>query len=155
MSEDNSNSSIPSTTEIIQKSQQNNNNNNNTSLPIDAPLPEVTSPSQQLTTKPNEIEKSTIEWVSQDSCGGCKQQDEFFNNTLKPQRDVPTEIIKIDINSDRGQQIADENNLKYVPFAKECLIFKDKTKQPECKTYNSYDPKNWKIKLNDNNTTPT
>lgn len=136
--EDNSSNieqTIPSTTEIIQKAQ------------------EVQQNQQQV--NPNEIEKSTIEWVSMDSCGGCKQQDDFFNNTLKPQRDVPTEITKVDINSERGQQIADENNLKYVPFAKECLIFKDKNKQPECKTYNRYDPKDWKLKVNETSSSTT
>lgn len=144
MSEDNN---IPSTTEIVQKAVAIEPQQQNTP-PIESPSQTATA-TATATINPNEVEKSTIEWVSQESCGGCQQQDEFFNNTLKPQRDVPTEITKIDINSDRGQQIADENNLKYVPFAKECLIFKDKNKQPECKTYNSYDPKHWKLKLNE------
>lgn len=123
---ENQQSTIPSTTEIVQKAQDN-----------------------------NGYSKRTVEWVSQDNCGACVKQEEFFNNVLKPQSDVPAEITKVDVKSDRGQQIADENNLKYTPFYTECLIPKDPNKKPECRTGNKYDPNEWKIKVNETNQSQT
>ena len=140
MSEDNSNSSIPSTTEIVQKSQE-----------AEQAQAQIQTPSQ-VSNNPNKVVKSEIKWLSMDGCGACPKQEDFFNNTLKPQRDVPTEITKIDVKSDQGQQIADENKLKYVPFAEECLIYEDPNKRPECRKINKYDPSEWKIKLNSDST---
>lgn len=123
---------IPSTSEIIQKAQE----------------------QQQVPTTDNSgYSKRVVEWVSQENCGACVKQEEFFNNVLKPQSDIPVEITKVDVKSERGQQIADEHNLKYTPFYKECLIPKDPTKQPECREGNKYDPNEWKIKVNESNST--
>lgn len=137
--EDNSSNieqTIPSTTEIIQKAQEQQQNqqpiNNNND---------------------NGIAKRTIEWVSQPNCGACEKQEEFFNNVLKPQSDVPIEITKVDVSSERGQQIADERNLKYTPFYEHCIVFKDPNRKPECTTGNDFNPKNWKIKLNETTST--
>jgi hypothetical protein len=150
LSEDNIDNTIPSTTEIVQKSQeaqaqQQSEQQNNTSP--------VATTTTTTASNPNKVVKSTIEWLSMEGCGACPKQEAFFNDTLKPQRDVPTEITKVDVKSDRGQQIADENKLKYVPFAEECLIFEDPNKKPECRKINKYDPSEWKIKLNSDSTT--
>lgn len=142
---------IPSTTEIVQKAQEAQTQQN--TPPIEPP---VTQQSINNTDNNSGIVKRTIEWVSQDNCGACVKQEEFFNNVLKPQSDVPVEITKVDVKSDRGQQIADENKLKYTPFYTECLIPKDPNEKPKCRTGNKYDPNEWKIKLNnseDNNNT--
>lgn len=97
--------------------------------------------------------KREITWVGRtdgtNACGGCQDLNHFFNAELVPGSDVPTEVKKVDIDSPEGIQIKTENNLKYIPFAKECLISSDPEKPPECKTVNRYDKADWKIKVNE------
>lgn len=125
-------SAIPSTTEIIQKAQ------------------EQTAPSIPAVpaANPNEVEKVTIKWLSQEKCGGCESNQNFYDKELVPESDVPVEITKIDSESDEGKKLIDDKGLKYAPYVEYCKIFKDKSKEPDCKTINKYDPKFYQKKVN-------
>lgn len=94
-----------------------------------------------------------ITWVGRtdgsNACGGCQDLNNFFTNELVPQSDVPTNVKKLDVDSPEGKQIVQDNNLKYIPYAKECLISSDPNKEPECKEVNRWDKNDWKIKVND------
>lgn len=119
---------------------------NNT--PIVDTQPDNNTQSNNNVTPTPKYSKSVIKVVGLDSCGHCRDVDNYIRTEIIPNADVPIEYAKVDAKSPEGQLIVEEKKLKHVPFVEQCLIPSKPDEKPQCSSINEFRKDFFKSKVN-------
>lgn len=83
-------------------------------------------------TKPNE--------EGDKACGHCTEADDFFETAKK--HDSRITYHKTEIDTDEGQEIAEDRDIRGLPYIKDCRTF-EKGGKPRCREIEGFEREDW------------
>lgn len=70
-------------------------------------------------------------------CGLCTEADQFFSDAEK--HDNRITYRKIEVDTEEGQKIAEDEDIEALPHIKDCRTF-EKGEKPRCRTIEGWEP---------------
>lgn len=123
-------------------------NSNLTAPP--SPEPSIASDSKEEPKKlQGKYQRREVQMLERAGCGGCEYAEDIIMNQVKPNSDVETILKKVAYDSPEGRAMIKENDIKYSPYIKECLIPTNPDEKPECKEYKTVQDYKYKLKVNE------
>jgi hypothetical protein len=78
------------------------------------------------------------------TCGNCVQLEGTIKDKVIQGSKIPVEFNQVDINSPEGREYVDKNDVKDMPYTKDCTIYKRQPKEvEECRTIVGYNEQDW------------
>jgi len=74
------------------------------------------------------------------ACPVCKEADDFLSSVVK--HDNRVKYTKIEVDSDEGQKIAEDEDIDNIPYIKDCKTFEKGGKQ-KCREIEGYSEDDW------------
>jgi hypothetical protein len=74
------------------------------------------------------------------ACGVCKEADDYISSRVK--NDNRITYSKIEVDTPEGEKIAEEADIRSIPYIKDCKTFTEGGKQ-RCKEYEGFEKDDW------------
>ena len=99
-------------------------------------------PEECIVPKKEYVSRSITNVGDTEACPICKKSDDYISAVVK--HDNRTTYTKIDADSEEGEKIAEEEDIKSIPYIKDCKTYKDGDKErTRCRTIEGFDEGDW------------